>query len=48
MTIDERIEQAEQNRTEAFRNDSVQGVVFWDGYIAALKAVKEESRDEQR
>ena len=47
MTIDERIKYAEQKRDEAFSNDSVQGIVYWDGYIAALKAVKED-HDEQR
>lgn len=41
MTIDERIKYAEQKRDEAFSNDSVQSIVYWDGYIAALKAVRD-------
>ena len=47
MTIDERIKHAEQKRDEAFSNDSVQSIVYLDGYIAALKAVREDD-DEQR
>ncbi len=47
MTIDERIKYAEQKRDEAFSNDSVQSIVYWDGYLAALKAVRED-QDEQR
>lgn len=42
MTIDERIKYAEQKRDESFSKDSVQSLVYWDGYIAALKAVKED------
>jgi hypothetical protein len=42
MTIDERIAYAKQKRDEAFRAGSVQGIVYWDGYIAALKAVRDE------
>ena len=48
MTIDERIKEAKKKRNEAYRKDSVQGIVYWDGYIAALKAVKEDSEDEQQ
>ena len=44
MTIDERITWAKKQRAVAYKKDSVQGIVFWDGYIAALEAVKEESR----
>ena len=47
MTIDERIKEAKKKRNEAYRKDSVQGIVYWDGYLDALKAVKEE-HDEQR
>ncbi len=42
MTIEERIKYAEQKRDEAFSNDSLQSLCYWDGYIAALKAVKDE------
>jgi hypothetical protein len=47
MSIDERIKYAEQKRDEAFINDSVQSIIYWDGYIAALKAIKE-AENEQR
>jgi predicted transcriptional regulator len=46
VEIDERIKYAEQKRDEAFSNDSVQSIVYWDGYIAALKAVKEGNNDD--
>lgn len=46
MIIDERIKYAEQKRDEAFSNDSVQSIVYWDGYIAALKAVKEDHNEQ--
>ena len=41
MTIEELIKYAEQKRDEAFSNDSLQRLCYWDGYIAALKVVKE-------
>lgn len=47
MTIADRIKSAEASREEAFRNNSISGVSYWDGYIDALKAV-EEDEDEQR
>ncbi len=40
MTIDERIAWAKKQRNEAYKKDSVQGIVYWDGYLDALKAVK--------
>lgn len=46
VEIDERIKYAEQKRDEAFSNDSVQSIVYWDGYIAALKAVQEGNNDD--
>jgi hypothetical protein len=42
MNIDERIKYAEQKRDEAFREDSLSGISYWDGYIEAVKAVNEE------
>lgn len=47
MTISDRIKSAEASREESFRNNSISGVSYWDGYIDALKAV-EEDEDEQR
>ena len=41
MTIEERFKYAEQKRAEAFGNDSVSGIAFWDGYIAALEDSKD-------
>ena len=42
MSIEERIKAAKKKRNEAYRKDSVQGIVYWDGYLDALKAVKED------
>lgn len=47
MTIEECKKNAEEKRDEAFEKGSLQSIVYWDGYIAALKAVKEDD-DEQR
>lgn len=47
MTISDRIKSAEASREEAFRNNSISGVSYWDGYIDALKAF-EEDEDERR
>lgn len=48
MTIDERIKEAKKKRNEAYRKDSVQGIVYWDGYLDALNAVKEELENGKR
>lgn len=40
MTIDERIKYAEAKRDEAFGDSTIQNVVYWNGYIDGLKAVK--------
>lgn len=37
MTILDRIKSAEASREEAFRNNSISGVSYWDGYIDALR-----------
>ncbi len=42
MSIEELIKYAKLKRNEAYKKDSVQGIVYWDGYLDALKAVKEE------
>lgn len=47
-TLDKRIKQAKKKRIEAYRKDSVQGIVYWDGYLDALKAVKEDKENERR
>ena len=39
MTIKERIRQANLKRHDAHRNNSIQGIVYWDGYIDALKDI---------
>ena len=41
MTIDERNKYAEQKRDEAFSKDSLSGISYWDGYIAALEDSKD-------
>ena len=40
MTIDERIKYAEARRDEALSNGTINDVVYWNGYIDGLKAVK--------
>lgn len=47
MTIEERIKYAKKQRNIAYKKDSVQGIVYWDGYLDALKSVKEDSKNEQ-
>lgn len=42
MTLEERIKYAEQKRDEAFSNGSLQSLCYWDGYLDALKVVKDE------
>ena len=46
MTIEERIKYAEQKRDEAFSNESLQSLCYWDGYLAALNDVEEDQSDE--
>lgn len=48
MTLEERIEFAEQRRDDAFCNGSLHDLTYWNGYIAALKAVEEDDKNEQR
>lgn len=45
MSIEERIREAKQKRNEAYKKDSVQSICYWDGYIAALKAVLEDENE---
>lgn len=45
MTIEERIKYAEQKRDEAFSNESLQSLCYWDGYLAALRAVEEDKNE---
>ena len=40
MTVEERIEYAEAKRNEAASNGSVNDIVYWNGYLDGLKAVK--------
>ena len=40
MSIDERIKYAEGRRDEALGNGTLTDVVYWNGYIDGLKAVK--------
>lgn len=43
MAIEERIEYAEEKRNEAIDNDDDRSIVYWQGYIDALKAVKRDN-----
>lgn len=40
MTIEERIAYAEAKRDEAIENGEQRDILYWKGYIDALKAVK--------
>lgn len=40
MSIEERIEYAERRRDESLENGTLNDVIYWNGYIDALKAVK--------
>lgn len=42
MSIDERIEYAESRRDDALINGTINDVVYWNGYIDGLKAVKKD------
>ena len=44
MTIEERIKEAKKKRNEAYKKDSVQGIVYWDGYLDALKEAHNEEK----
>jgi hypothetical protein len=45
MKLDELIKFAEQMRDEAFSDGTLNDIVYWQGYLAALKAVKEDNND---
>ena len=40
MSIDERIKLAEARRDEAISNGTINDIVYWNGYLDGLKAVK--------
>ena len=40
MSIDERIEYAEAKRNDAVINGTINDIVYWNGYLDGLKAVK--------
>jgi hypothetical protein len=40
MSIDERIEYAEAKRNDAVSNGTINDIVYWNGYLDGLKAVK--------
>ena len=42
-TLEERIEYAEKQRDVAFSKNNVQGISYWDGYIAAIKELMKET-----
>ena len=39
MTIEEHIKYAEQKQDEAFNNNSLQSLAYWDGYKTAMEHV---------
>lgn len=40
MSIDERIKYAEARRDDAISNGTMNDIVYWNGYVDGLKAVK--------
>lgn len=40
MSIEERIKYAEAKRDEAVSNGTLNDIVYWNGYLDGLKAVK--------
>jgi hypothetical protein len=40
MSIEERIKYAEDKRDDAISNGTLNDIVYWNGYLDALKAVK--------
>ena len=43
MSIDERIKYAESRRDEALSDGTINDVIYWNGYIDGLKAVKRDN-----
>ena len=39
MNIEERIKYAEQKQDEAFRNNSIQSLNYWEGYKTAMEHI---------
>ena len=42
MSIEERIKYAEEKRDVAFSDGTLYDLTYWNGYIAALKAVQDD------
>lgn len=40
MTLDERIKYAEARRDESISDGTINDVVYWNGYLDGLRAVK--------
>lgn len=40
MSIEERIKYAEDKRDDAISNGTMNDLIYWNGYLDALKAVK--------
>lgn len=47
MNIDERIKYAEGKRDEAVTNGTLNDVVYWNGYVDGIKAIKRDQNDER-
>ena len=48
MNIDERLKYAENRRDDSITNGTSYDCAYWNGYLDGLKAVKEDSENEQR
>lgn len=47
MSINERIEYAEERRSDALVNGTLNDTIYWNGYLDALKAIKRDQNDER-
>jgi hypothetical protein len=43
MSIEERIKYAEDKRDDAVSNGTLNDIVYWNGYLDGLKAVKRDN-----
>lgn len=47
MSIDERIAYAEGKRDDVISNGTLNDIVYWNGYIDGLKAIKRDQNNER-
>lgn len=47
MSIDEHIAHAADRRADALSNGTLYDIVYWNGYLDALKAIKQDQNNER-